>query len=567
MGINYTKTVFPWKKEEIDIVRESLLKEETYKEISEKLPGRTEHAVRALYEYHREEHNLVKPEKPKITITKKIIRSIEDLVKIGYPDTRISEKLEIPVKTIKEIKSKNNFYQPSKEELEDKGIFGYLCDGRYEVKDTGLTKDKLKSLLDKGESVSSISKDFNLDRNAVRRALGRLGWKDKKLESAKNLKRKLYKKIYGIDNPSKDELKRSFCSIFTKDYLLDLLERNEYSLKKCSIELDGIDPKCIAEAIDIFGIEISPEVDYKRRFQPSLESRRKNTSQEFRKFVETYYPNYELLTEYTGYDDTVKLRCKLHPEEIIETSYSNIRNSYLVYDENRNIIDTKPLCKICKNIQDEEIAKKRWINEIESLYPGKFDFSKVELIRKTSKSGNITPWFYNIKCNKCGKYFNISIPSFRYSGKCKFCETISKGERDTIAALKNLKICYKYQKMEIDVAPKEIRPLGIFVDFQIDNFNGKEIWIEYNGSQHYKFSTKFHTSIEDFKNCLLRDMYERKYCKENNILFIEIPYTFKTTRDIQELLQKVIIDGEDINSLIDYTPFYNRISKYGITID
>ena len=62
-------------------------------------------------------------------------------------------------------------------------------------------------------------------------------------------------------------------------------------------------------------------------------------------------------------------------------------------------------------------------------------------------------------------------------------------------------------------------------------------------------------------------MWIRKHCEENNITFIEIPYTFYSIPEIQDLLQRVIINGEDINNIIDYTPFYKEIRELGISID
>jgi hypothetical protein len=64
-----------------------------------------------------------------------------------------------------------------------------------------------------------------------------------------------------------------------------------------------------------------------------------------------------------------------------------------------------------------------------------------------------------------------------------------------------------------------------------------------------------------------RDMWVKRYCEENNITFIEIPYTYYSTKKIQDLLQRVIIEGEDINNIIDYTPFYKEINELGIRIE
>jgi len=55
--------------------------------------------------------------------------------------------------------------------------------------------------------------------------------------------------------------------------------------------------------------------------------------------------------------------------------------------------------------------------------------------------------------------------------------------------------------------------------------------------------------------------------KEAGAVFLEIPYTYITLSEIQDLLQRVIIEGEDINDIIDYTPFYKEINKLGISID
>ena len=106
----------------------------------------------------------------------------------------------------------------------------------------------------------------------------------------------------------------------------------------------------------------------------------------------------------------------------------------------------------------------------------------------------------------------------------------------------------------------------ILIDFTF-NYQNEEIWIEYNGLQHYRYSSWFKRTFEDFKSQIKRDLYVKNLSKKNNVKFIEIPYTFNTYEKIQDLLQRVIIGGEDINSLIDYTPLYEEINKLGITID
>lgn len=82
------------------------------------------------------------------------------------------------------------------------------------------------------------------------------------------------------------------------------------------------------------------------------------------------------------------------------------------------------------------------------------------------------------------------------------------------------------------------------------------IWIEYNGKQHYEKLEFFHHLDSDFNKQLIRDQNVRDYCKENNIFLIEIPYTLDTYEKVKYFLDKVILQGIDPNTLIDYKSLY-----------
>ena len=85
--------------------------------------------------------------------------------------------------------------------------------------------------------------------------------------------------------------------------------------------------------------------------------------------------------------------------------------------------------------------------------------------------------------------------------------------------------------------------------------------IEYNGEQHYNLKSMIfltdgrgiRTNISEkskreglkkYKKQLKRDENVRKYCKENNIILIEIPYTYNTYEKISEVLKRILIEGE-----------------------
>ena len=98
----------------------------------------------------------------------------------------------------------------------------------------------------------------------------------------------------------------------------------------------------------------------------------------------------------------------------------------------------------------------------------------------------------------------------------------------------------------------------IRVDFYLKDISNttKNIIIEYNGVQHYKYVSVFHKTKDDFKAQLQRDIELRDYCKNNLIYLVEIPYIFNEYSNISNFLTKTIIEGIDPHMLIDYDALY-----------
>jgi hypothetical protein len=144
-----------------------------------------------------------------------------------------------------------------------------------------------------------------------------------------------------------------------------------------------------------------------------------------------------------------------------------------------------------------------------------------------------------------------------------FKKSRSYGEKVISKVLSEFGIKYEAQFKLDNVIPNRIRT---FIDFRLI-INGIIYWIEANGRQHYDSSNSFTRSFEDFVDQVKRDMYLKELAKNEGVTFIEIPYTYYSTKKIQDLLQRVIIDGEDINNIIDYAPFYKEIEELGISIN
>lgn len=126
----------------------------------------------------------------------------------------------------------------------------------------------------------------------------------------------------------------------------------------------------------------------------------------------------------------------------------------------------------------------------------------------------------NCKCKICGREWQAA-PSNLLAGKgCPKC-IASKGEKKISEWLKNNNIEFLQEHRFPDCCHE--RPL-IF-DFYIPDFN---IAIEYDGHQHFN-PVRFggiseEVAIKKFNENKERDSIKTKYCEDNNIKLIRIPY-------------------------------------------
>ncbi len=124
----------------------------------------------------------------------------------------------------------------------------------------------------------------------------------------------------------------------------------------------------------------------------------------------------------------------------------------------------------------------------------------------------------SIEC-KCGNHFKRSLNNFKdqnqyYCNKC--ARTISKGELKIIDVLDSYNIKYEFQHKFDDCKFKNKLPF----DFYLPDYN---ICIEYDGKQHYLIGG-FGGDIWDFVDLKIRDTVKTRYCENNNIQLIRIPY-------------------------------------------
>ena len=163
-----------------------------------------------------------------------------------------------------------------------------------------------------------------------------------------------------------------------------------------------------------------------------------------------------------------------------------------------------------------------FIQEAQKIHGNRYDYSK-----SIYGKNNLEP--IEIICPIHGSFWQTPIHHINSKCGCPKCNR-SHGEAFLANYFENNNI--EYKENYIVEVPIEIRPTGIIkIDFYLPKFN---TFVEYNGKQHYIMQEGFGGQLK-FDKQVQRDNYLRKYCKENNINLIEIPYTEK---NIKEFLEK-----------------------------
>ena len=73
--------------------------------------------------------------------------------------------------------------------------------------------------------------------------------------------------------------------------------------------------------------------------------------------------------------------------------------------------------------------------------------------------------------------------------------------------------------------------------------------IEYDGKQHYEFTSFFQSTYQNFVNQINRDRCLEQYCKENNIKLLRISY--KDNNRIPEIIKIFFEEGKDITTKVE----------------
>ena len=126
--------------------------------------------------------------------------------------------------------------------------------------------------------------------------------------------------------------------------------------------------------------------------------------------------------------------------------------------------------------------------------------------------------YWKCQC-ECGNIVYVRTGNLKsYNGGCSTlsCGCIkSKGEEKISKLLNNLNISFQKQYSFNDLKDKGY----LRFDFAIFKDNNLYCLVEYQGEQHYDKTNNYYS-----EDGVYRDNLKKKYCLENNIKLIEIPY-------------------------------------------
>lgn len=238
---------------------------------------------------------------------------------------------------------------------------------------------------------------------------------------------------------------------------------------------------------------------------PYCEKVHKLTSKEYTyKFNKVLKGKYELLSEYTGSSNRVLVK------------HLKCGNTYDA--EAGKFLSDGGYCAYCSG---QVKTKDDVINQINSLSNNEYElisnyknnYSKVELRHK-----------------KCGNIWKVRMVDFVRGSRCPYCGS-SNGEKLIKTYLEENHIPFEQQKKFPTCKYYKELPF----DFYIDN----KVLVEYQGQQHYEYTSYFYPKYSDYEKARLRDRIKYDWATNNNITLLRIPYNHEGS--IEEYLDKELV--------------------------
>lgn len=165
------------------------------------------------------------------------------------------------------------------------------------------------------------------------------------------------------------------------------------------------------------------------------------------------------------------------------------------------------LCGINARSKTNLKTNDQFIADAKKIHGNRYDYSNTEYIKAHD--------YVNINCKTHGS-FNVKAYTHLNGVGCAKCNS-SLGECLITEFLQDNNISYYAEHTYVDCVD-----VGLLrFDFYLPEHN---MLIEFDGKQHFEFSSKFHKSLQTFQDMQRRDNIKNIYAATNNIPLIRISY-------------------------------------------
>lgn len=149
-------------------------------------------------------------------------------------------------------------------------------------------------------------------------------------------------------------------------------------------------------------------------------------------------------------------------------------------------------------------------------------FNYLTVIEDSGKRAHNRGIIWTCEC-RCGKRVDVRSDQLKSNEilSCG-CKQRSMGEEKIETILQENSICYEKEKVFTNFHFDDIQQSHPRFDFYLPDYN---LIIEYDGEQHFKEVTGNKFKSSSLKDRQSKDLQKNKYCEEQGINLLRIPYT------------------------------------------
>lgn len=202
--------------------------------------------------------------------------------------------------------------------------------------------------------------------------------------------------------------------------------------------------------------------------------------------------------------------------EVVDIYKGNSKKIKILHNKCGKVYETTPSSFKTGNRCTHCSEKRKWTTEEFKEYvmekEGEDYFVVGDYINSQTK--------IEIKHNKCGTIYPVAPTDFKSGNRCPRC-TSSKGEKAISTFLNKHNVEYQHNKSYSDAC---LFKTSLRFDFLIyDNEGNLKLICEFDGIQHFEPVNMF-GGEKGFKETQERDKIKNKFCKDNGIPLLRIPY-------------------------------------------